>query len=138
MDVCRMCGLPFGSRSFGGPGICPACDCGIPPSTSQANAKLWEVERERDSLRATLATQAATIERLKMELKRHAPISHYDGRDIESWMQEAKTLRKDAAYCQEHHTLKQLCDEQDKTIEGLRKQIKELEEYKFMYEGLCK
>lgn len=32
MDTCRICGMNFSSRSFGGPGVCPACDCGIPLS----------------------------------------------------------------------------------------------------------
>src|ERR1035437_2779256 len=37
MDLCRICGLQFGSRSFGGPGICPACDCGLPPQNRIPN-----------------------------------------------------------------------------------------------------
>lgn len=35
MDTCKICGSQFGPRSFGGPGICPACDCGITPQQAQ-------------------------------------------------------------------------------------------------------
>lgn len=48
-DLCTICGLVFHSASMGGPGICPACDCGVPASTGQANAKLYAVEAERDA-----------------------------------------------------------------------------------------
>ena len=37
MDLCRICGNQFGSRSFGGPGICPSCDCGNPPLIPNTN-----------------------------------------------------------------------------------------------------
>ncbi len=33
MDKCRICGNYFSQRSFGGPGICPSCDCGLPPKS---------------------------------------------------------------------------------------------------------
>lgn len=33
MDRCKVCGMDFSSRSMGGPGICPACDCGIQPDS---------------------------------------------------------------------------------------------------------
>ena len=25
---CNVCGLPYNNASYGGPGVCPACDCG--------------------------------------------------------------------------------------------------------------
>lgn len=28
MDRCTICGLEFTEPSYGGPGICPSCDCG--------------------------------------------------------------------------------------------------------------
>lgn len=32
-DICVICGMDFNTPSFGGPGICPACDCGIQPDS---------------------------------------------------------------------------------------------------------
>jgi hypothetical protein len=29
--LCKICGQNFSSASYGGPGICPRCDCGTPP-----------------------------------------------------------------------------------------------------------
>jgi hypothetical protein len=47
-DICRMCGLPFYAASFGGPGICSACDCGITPaSTAAQQAKVINELRSR-------------------------------------------------------------------------------------------
>ncbi len=50
--------------------------------------------REREA-----ALEAVTLERdaAQMELKRHFPISKYDGLDIEQWMARAKACEEDAA-----------------------------------------
>lgn len=41
---CWICGLPVGALSFGGPHVCPACDCGHSPlGTPQENKKRWDV-----------------------------------------------------------------------------------------------
>lgn len=48
-DTCRICGLQFSSQSYGGPGICPSCDCG--------NFGQNMIEKQRK-----------TIERLEREL----------------------------------------------------------------------
>lgn len=47
--VCRICGLPFTSASYGGPGICPSCDCGnFGATVVQRQAKA--IERLRSAL----------------------------------------------------------------------------------------
>jgi chromosome segregation ATPase len=52
-DTCTLCGLEFDSPSMGGPGICPACDCGISIVETQLRRELAEVrsdrQREHDS-----------------------------------------------------------------------------------------
>lgn len=74
----------------------------------QCNAKYQAAIRERDGALSKLATMTMACEakhermmerereiiEARAELKRHAPISHYDGRDISSWMREAKDLRR--------------------------------------------
>lgn len=50
-DVCKICGLGFDSPSFGGPGICPACDCGVPPEVSRLKATIDTLRRENEMLR---------------------------------------------------------------------------------------
>ena len=35
-DHCRICDKDFTSASFGGPGVCPACDCGFNPEADAA------------------------------------------------------------------------------------------------------
>ena len=35
MDRCTICGCDFSEASFGGPGICSACDCGVQPVAMQ-------------------------------------------------------------------------------------------------------
>jgi hypothetical protein len=59
--LCVVCGDRFSSRSFGGPGICPSCDCGISPiekmlraENHRLQAELIAATRERDDLKARL------------------------------------------------------------------------------------
>lgn len=47
---------------------------------------------------ALLRTAAATLERLETKLKRHEPVSLYNGRDIDSWKSEAERLRKQVTH----------------------------------------
>lgn len=42
-DTCTICGVAFTEPSFGGPGICPACDCGYDNKETQRK----EIERLR-------------------------------------------------------------------------------------------
>lgn len=42
-DTCTICGVAFTEPSFGGPGICPACDCGYDNKEAQRK----EIERLR-------------------------------------------------------------------------------------------
>ena len=53
-DLCRICGCTFDSPSFGGPGICPACDCGHQPVEAQRK----EIER----LKTATAQLASALE----------------------------------------------------------------------------
>lgn len=41
MDKCKVCGVDFQNPSLGGPGICPACDCGIPPHRRKIIEGTW-------------------------------------------------------------------------------------------------
>lgn len=45
---CALCGGINYPASLGGPGICPSCDCGIPPEVSR-------LRRENQRLRLLLA-----------------------------------------------------------------------------------
>lgn len=38
MMLCNVCGNNYTSASMGGPGICPSCDCGIPPQRTYVPA----------------------------------------------------------------------------------------------------
>ena len=50
MDRCTICGCDFSTPSFGGAGICPACDCGIQP-VAQQKAEIDELRRQNQALR---------------------------------------------------------------------------------------
>lgn len=41
-ELCTICGLTFYNRSYGGPGICPSCDCG--------NFGFAAIERQRKEI----------------------------------------------------------------------------------------
>jgi len=56
---CIVCGDTNYPLSMGGPGICPSCDCGIPPQTkklrrelSDAQIKIGELEAEIQRLKS--------------------------------------------------------------------------------------
>lgn len=42
--ICTVCGLRYYQQSMGGPGICPACDCGFTGATL-VKAQKDEIER---------------------------------------------------------------------------------------------
>ena len=58
-DRCTICGCDFSERSFGGPGICPSCDCGIQPVAMQRAAI--------EGLRVELAIAEDSLTREKIE-----------------------------------------------------------------------
>ena len=60
-DTCRLCGRVFYEASFGGPGVCPACDCGVtnPAVLQQHIARLLE---KNDALAAKLAEARRLLE----------------------------------------------------------------------------
>lgn len=61
--LCRICGLRYYSHSWGGPGVCPSCDCGnFGPAIVQRQAK--EIER----LQAANAVLAAELNRLNVTM----------------------------------------------------------------------
>ena len=66
---CVLCGVTDYPLSMGGPGICPTCDCGVPPGETklrrQHAAKLHVVEAERDALRAENAVLREALERVR-------------------------------------------------------------------------
>ena len=71
-EMCTVCGLRFFRRSMGGPGICPACDCGFTgPALVEAQRK--EIERRDQQLKESVDHETeymAEIERLKHDLER--------------------------------------------------------------------
>lgn len=55
--LCTICGLRYFNKSMGGPGVCPACDCGFTGATlvkaqkdeiERLRARVAELERQRD------------------------------------------------------------------------------------------
>ena len=40
---------------MGGPGICPACDCGVPANTTRVNAENYQLRAQIIELEAKLA-----------------------------------------------------------------------------------
>ena len=53
MDRCTICGSDFSAASFGGPGICPTCDCGVQPVAIQ-KAVIEQLRIELDSKQAKI------------------------------------------------------------------------------------
>lgn len=49
-ELCTVCGLRFYQRSYGGPGICSACDCGFTGSVL-VEAQRKEIERLEDCIK---------------------------------------------------------------------------------------
>lgn len=59
--VCKVCKLEFFSQSYGGPDICPSCDCGIDPKLRQAQTEVLHLTKQS-------AADKAEIERLRGEV----------------------------------------------------------------------
>jgi hypothetical protein len=59
---CQICGATEYPLSFGGPSICPACDCGIPPEVTKVHSRIASLERE---LAAALKAKEELEEKLK-------------------------------------------------------------------------
>ncbi len=45
LGPCKMCGASGYSLSYGGPDICPACDCGIDPEVTKLKRELVEMKQ---------------------------------------------------------------------------------------------
>ena len=60
---CIMCGATNYSMSFGGPSICPSCDCGIDPEIG----KLKSLGLKQHARIAELESQLATVRRDALE-----------------------------------------------------------------------
>ena len=43
---CRVCNMDYSSPSCGGPGICPSCDCGVPPKEKRLRMELAKARSE--------------------------------------------------------------------------------------------
>ena len=82
---CVMCGATDYPLSMGGPSICPACDCGVPPTTSQAR-------REIADLRRQLSAALAVIDRLRLELQTSAGMLECSSCACESCVRERKKV----------------------------------------------
>lgn len=52
-ELCKICGLTYYSRSYGGPNVCPACDCGF-TGASLVEAQRKEIEQLRALVREML------------------------------------------------------------------------------------
>ena len=59
-DVCTMCGRTFSEPSMGGPGICPACDCGLYDPQSLLS-HIQRLTAERDALQAQVEAAKAIL-----------------------------------------------------------------------------
>lgn len=46
LGPCKMCGATGYPMSFGGPDICPACDCGVNPDVTRLKRELAEARAE--------------------------------------------------------------------------------------------
>lgn len=51
--MCKICGLEYASPSFGGPGVCPSCDCG--------NFGFPQIERQQKRIADLEAAYAALL-----------------------------------------------------------------------------
>lgn len=56
-EICTFCGERFYSRSYGGPGICPSCDCGNfgPGVVKRQGARIAALEAQCCELEAALS-----------------------------------------------------------------------------------
>ena len=63
---CKICGCLYSSPSFGGPGVCPACDCGIHPDT----VKLRTAQARIAALDADIANWKRLYDRRGLALAR--------------------------------------------------------------------
>ena len=65
---CIVCGLRNYNLSFGGPGICPACDCGRGNNglTKAQKLRIQELETALQSAHAALAEAQMTVRNLEL------------------------------------------------------------------------
>lgn len=86
---CVVCGATNYSLSMGGPTICPACDCGIPPETTKARREAEFYRAKADALAEALRDvlnwgHAPSVHDLIDDLERRmdraaAVLTAYDG-----------------------------------------------------------
>lgn len=62
---CEGCGATGYSLSYGGPRICPACDCGVPPEVSKLRRELAESNKALDFYREAYEKAHARAEALE-------------------------------------------------------------------------
>lgn len=62
---CISCGGTDYPLSMGGPSICPACDCGIPPGQVKAERELAKTRNELIAARARIAELEGFLERVR-------------------------------------------------------------------------
>jgi len=73
MQRCNRCGCDYGGHSMGGPGICPACDCGYSVEKAREINNSRDIfispnaQSDLDELRKQLAEKEAECERLRIE-----------------------------------------------------------------------
>ena len=89
-DLCRICGLTFSSPSFGGPGICPSCDCGISPDKD----RVANLERQLADVKAQLAERTRERDEARARIPGLEQIANMRLARIESAEQQVRELRE--------------------------------------------
>ena len=94
---CNICHLEYSSASYGGPGVCPACDCGIPPEVSRLRKELAEARSQAnpfafnfEEMRGALAEQMKLRADLETLIGQPPEGSHPD-----EWKPRAETWHQE-------------------------------------------
>lgn len=88
--MCNICHREYSSPSFGGPGVCPACDCGIHPDTvsvRELTAELADTKQLLDQCVLDAQFQFGRCRELDAELATRCQEIN------DAWAAEVKVLR---------------------------------------------
>ena len=66
---CKLCDSDFTSQSYGGPDICPACDCGIDPKVIKLQNENAQLHAEIARLRECVTQSVKTVQKMVCALQ---------------------------------------------------------------------
>lgn len=125
--VCKVCKLEFFSQSYGGPDICPSCDCGIDPKLRQAQTEVLHLTKQSAADKAEIERLRGEVAGLRKELDAmnaaawsftHSWVNNEVDQDDEDWLDVMADLTAKA------DTLFRLCTPPIEGVKHVRENLR--------------